>query len=169
MDWNYDVQLRPTNTSKWAINSNNSKNGGSVPFGQDGIRCPLGTVVVKRITYEDVIQAHRLKSMGSKYSRYVSSKGNNIDLTGYHVFNHMLIHYIFLYLEHILTYNEHLTLSLVLLICSLCKLVCRGWVQIWQLWRKGKPQHLGTRSFTHSDQFCEYACRHRQLWTFSKH
>ncbi|WZZ25449.1 hypothetical protein YC2023_008850 [Brassica napus] len=80
----HSVQLRPTNTSKWAINRNNSKNGGSVPFGQDGIRCPLGTVVVKRTTYEDVIQAHRLKSMGSKYSRYVSSKGNNIDLTGYH-------------------------------------------------------------------------------------
>lgn len=120
------MQLRPTNTSKWAINNNNSKNGGFVAFGQDGIRCPLGTVIVKRITHEDVIQAHRLKSMGSKYSRYVSSKGNNIDLTGYHVFNHMLIHYIFLHLEHILTYNEHLTLSLFLLICSLCKLVCRG-------------------------------------------
>ncbi|WZY69306.1 hypothetical protein YC2023_001546 [Brassica napus] len=80
----HSVQLRPTNTSKWAINNNNSKNGGFVAFGQDGIRCPLGTVIVKRITHEDVIQAHRLKSMGSKYSRYVSSKGNNIDLTGYH-------------------------------------------------------------------------------------
>nr|VDC74898.1 unnamed protein product [Brassica rapa] len=80
----HSVQLRPTNTSKWAINNNNSKNGGFVAFGHDGIRCPLGTVIVKRITHEDVIQAHRLKSMGSKYSRYVSSKGNNIDLTGYH-------------------------------------------------------------------------------------
>ncbi|KAL0873504.1 hypothetical protein Bca101_023209 [Brassica carinata] len=79
----HSVQLRP-NTSKWAINYNNSNNGDSVPFGQDGIRCPLGTVVVKRITHEDVIQTHRLKSMGSKYSRYVSSKSNNVDLTGYH-------------------------------------------------------------------------------------
>lgn len=79
------MQLRPTSTSKWAVNNNNSNNGDSLPFGQDRIKCPLGTVVVKRITHEDVIQAHRLKSMGFKYSRYVSSKRNNIDLTGYHV------------------------------------------------------------------------------------
>lgn len=76
----------PTTIPKWNINNNkNSKNGDSVPFRQDDISCPSGTVVVKRITQEDLIQSQRLKSMGSKYSRHISSEGKNIELSGFHV------------------------------------------------------------------------------------
>ncbi|CAH2078185.1 unnamed protein product [Thlaspi arvense] len=79
---NHTIQLRPTTIPKWTIN--NSQKGGSLPFLQDGISCPNGTVVVKRTTHEDLIQAQRLKSMGFNYARYVSSEGTNIDLTGFH-------------------------------------------------------------------------------------
>ncbi|XP_020873527.1 uncharacterized protein LOC110226370 [Arabidopsis lyrata subsp. lyrata] len=82
---NHSIQLRPTTIPKWTIsNNNNSEKGGSLPFRQDGISCPLGTVIVKRTTLEDLIQARSLKSMGFKSSRYVSSNGKNIDLSGYH-------------------------------------------------------------------------------------
>ncbi|CAN6986991.1 unnamed protein product [Brassica rapa subsp. trilocularis] len=82
---NHTIQLMPTTIPKWNINNNkNSKNGDSVPFRQDDISCPSGTVVVKRITQEDLIQSQRLKSMGSKYSRHISSEGKNIELTGFH-------------------------------------------------------------------------------------
>jgi len=78
--------LKPTTIPKWTINNNNnSEKGGSFPFRRDGISCPLGTVIVKRTTLEDLIQAQSLKSMGFKSSRYVSSKSKNIDLSGYHV------------------------------------------------------------------------------------
>ncbi|KAJ0239591.1 hypothetical protein HA466_0232030 [Hirschfeldia incana] len=82
---NHTIQLMPTAIPKWNINNNkNSKNGDSVPFRQDGISCPSGTVVVKRTTQEDLIQAQRLKSMGSEYSRHISPEGKNIELTGFH-------------------------------------------------------------------------------------
>ncbi|XP_024004630.1 uncharacterized protein LOC18030932 [Eutrema salsugineum] len=80
----HSIQLRPTTIPKWTINNNISQKSDFLPFGQDGISCPLGTVVVKRTTMEDLTQAQRLKSTGFKHSRYVSSKGKNIDLTGFH-------------------------------------------------------------------------------------
>ncbi|XP_009137348.1 uncharacterized protein LOC103861393 isoform X2 [Brassica rapa] len=81
---NHTIQLRPGNIPKWTINNSSSKNGGSTPFRQDGISCPFGTVIVKRTTHEDLILSQRLKSTGSKYSTYVTSKDKNIDLTGFH-------------------------------------------------------------------------------------
>lgn len=81
------MQLRPRNIPKWTVNNSTSKNGGSMPFRQDDISCPFGTVVVKRTTHEDLILSQRLKSTGSKYLTYVTSKDKNIDLTGFHVLN----------------------------------------------------------------------------------
>ncbi|KAF8085875.1 hypothetical protein N665_0643s0004 [Sinapis alba] len=81
---NHTIQLRPTNIPKWTINNITSKNGSSMQFRQGGISCPFGTVIVKRTTHEDLILSQRLKSMGSKYSTYVSSKDKNINLTGFH-------------------------------------------------------------------------------------
>ncbi|CAN7014120.1 unnamed protein product [Brassica rapa subsp. trilocularis] len=81
---NHTIQLRPRNIPEWTINNSSSKNGGSTPFRQDGISCPFGTVIVKRTTHEDLILSQRLKSTGSKYSTYVTSKDKNIDLTGFH-------------------------------------------------------------------------------------
>lgn len=100
----YYVQLRPTTIPKWTINNNNSHKGGSLLFGRNGISCPLGTVVVKRTTQEDLIQSQLLKSMGSKYS---ISKGENIDLTGFHVSNHTNTLYSLLNVEQFLTYNDN--------------------------------------------------------------
>ncbi|XP_022563098.2 uncharacterized protein LOC106398132 isoform X2 [Brassica napus] len=81
---NHTIQLRPRNIPKWTVNNSTSKNGGSMPFRQDDISCPFGTVVVKRTTHEDLILSQRLKSTGSKYLTYVTSKDKNIDLTGFH-------------------------------------------------------------------------------------
>ncbi|KAJ0263437.1 hypothetical protein HA466_0037930 [Hirschfeldia incana] len=81
---NHTIQLRPTNIPEWTRNNSSRKNGGSMPFRQNGISCPSGTVIVKRTTQEDLILSKLLKSMGSKYSTYVSSKDKNLNLTGYH-------------------------------------------------------------------------------------
>lgn len=77
------MQLRPTTIPKWNITNNNDSR--PVPLRQDGISCPLGTVIVKRTTPNDLIQDQRLKAMGFKDSISLSSKSKNIDLTGFHV------------------------------------------------------------------------------------
>lgn len=103
------MQLRPSTLPNWTKNNNNSsQKHGSLPFRQDGISCPVGTVIVKRTTAEDLIQAQRLNIMGFKHSRYVSSKSKNIDLTGFHVLISLINN--ILHVEKFPTYNEHLSL-----------------------------------------------------------
>lgn len=79
------MQLKPTIIPKWTKDNNTSHKSSSLPFRQDGISCPVGTVIVKRIILEDLIQAQRLKSLGFNYPGQISSKDKKIDLTGHHV------------------------------------------------------------------------------------
>ncbi|EOA16770.1 hypothetical protein CARUB_v10004983mg, partial [Capsella rubella] len=90
---NHSIQLRPTTIPKGT--KTNNQNGGSLPFRHDWISCPQGSVIVKRTTLEDLIQAQSLKSMGLKSSSYVSSKEKNIDLSGFHfaVVQYKKLHY----------------------------------------------------------------------------
>ncbi|EOA18734.1 hypothetical protein CARUB_v10007316mg [Capsella rubella] len=76
---NHSIKLKPTRIPKWTKYNNTSHKPRSLPFGQDDIKCPVGTVIVKRITLEDLIQAQHLKSL-----RQVSSMNKKIDLTGHH-------------------------------------------------------------------------------------
>ncbi|EFH62255.1 hypothetical protein ARALYDRAFT_319549 [Arabidopsis lyrata subsp. lyrata] len=65
---NHSIQLKPTIIPKWTRDNNTSQKSSSLPFRQaDDISCPLGTVIIKRTTLEDLIQFQRLKSLGFKY------------------------------------------------------------------------------------------------------
>ncbi|CAH8275617.1 unnamed protein product [Arabidopsis lyrata] len=81
---NHSIKLKPTIIPKWTKDNNTSHKSSSLPFRQDGISCPVGTVIVKRIILEDLIQAQRLKSLGFNYPGQISSKDKKIDLTGHH-------------------------------------------------------------------------------------
>ncbi|XP_023638831.1 uncharacterized protein LOC17885811 [Capsella rubella] len=72
---NHSIQLKPTTIPKWIIHNNNSQNSSSLPYQQDDINCPIGTIIVKRVTIEDLIQAQRLKSL-----RQFSSNNKNMYL-----------------------------------------------------------------------------------------
>ncbi|EOA32847.1 hypothetical protein CARUB_v10016162mg [Capsella rubella] len=77
---NHSIQLKPTSIPKWTRDNNTSPKSSSLPFRQDDdISCPLGTVVIKRATLEDLIQMQRLKSLGFKYpfSKDMDSLGTN--------------------------------------------------------------------------------------------
>ncbi|XP_010425917.1 PREDICTED: uncharacterized protein LOC104710952 [Camelina sativa] len=65
---NHSIQLKPTSIPKWTRDNNTSEKSSSLPFRQedDNIRCPLGTVIIKRTTLEDLIQIHLLKLLGEK-------------------------------------------------------------------------------------------------------
>ncbi|KAG7541777.1 Neprosin [Arabidopsis thaliana x Arabidopsis arenosa] len=81
---NHSLKLKPTTIPKWTKDNNTSHRPNSLPFRQADISCPVGTVIVKRIILEDLIQAQRLKSLGFNYPSPVSSKDKKIDLTGHH-------------------------------------------------------------------------------------
>ncbi|KAL9287846.1 putative neprosin [Arabidopsis thaliana] len=81
---NHSIKLKPTTIPKWTKDNNASHKTSSLPFRQDDISCPVGTVIVKRIILEDLIQAQRLKSLGFNYPGQVSAKDKKIDLTGHH-------------------------------------------------------------------------------------
>lgn len=74
------MQLKPTPIPKWTRDNNTSQKFSSLPFRQDDISCPAGTIIVKRATVEDLIQDQVLRSL-----KQVSSKDNKIDITGHHV------------------------------------------------------------------------------------
>ncbi|CAA7037160.1 unnamed protein product [Microthlaspi erraticum] len=78
---NHSIQLKPTSIPKWTSDNTTSKrSSSSLPFGQDDITCPLGTVIVKRTTLEELIPLQRLKSVGFFYP---SSKNKNADSTNH--------------------------------------------------------------------------------------
>ncbi|ESQ55013.1 hypothetical protein EUTSA_v10027511mg [Eutrema salsugineum] len=72
-------QLKPTTIPKWTRDNTTSKRSSSLPFPQDGITCPVGTVIVKRTTLEELKQTQRLKSVGfyrptSKYKNEITHR-----------------------------------------------------------------------------------------------
>ncbi|XP_023638826.1 uncharacterized protein LOC111830586 [Capsella rubella] len=71
---NHSIQLKPTTIPIWIIRNNKSQNSTSLPYQQDDISCPIGTIIVKRVTIEDLIQAQRLKSLRIAS---ISYEGNN--------------------------------------------------------------------------------------------
>ncbi|CAN8324363.1 unnamed protein product [Cochlearia groenlandica] len=83
---NHTIQLKPTTLPKWTKDNNKTSQDSisSMPFLQvDDITCPKGTVIIKRATLEDLIQAQRLKRpLGPKYA--TSSTNKYGDLTGHH-------------------------------------------------------------------------------------
>ncbi|CAB79294.1 putative protein [Arabidopsis thaliana] len=81
---NHSIKLKPTTIPKWTKDNNASHKTSSLPFRQDDISCPVGTVIVKRIILEDLIRAQRLQSLRFNYPGQVSAKDKKIDLTGHH-------------------------------------------------------------------------------------
>ncbi|XP_024004632.1 uncharacterized protein LOC18030931 isoform X2 [Eutrema salsugineum] len=76
---NHSIQLKPTTIPKWTRDNTTSKRSSSLPFPQDGITCPVGTVIVKRTTLEELKQTQRLKSVGfyrptSKYKNEITHR-----------------------------------------------------------------------------------------------
>ncbi|VVB11955.1 unnamed protein product [Arabis nemorensis] len=78
---NHSIQLKPTTIPKWTRDNNTFQKSTSLPFRQENLSCPFGTVIVKRTTLEDLIQTQHLKSLGLSNP---NSKDRNIDTTGYH-------------------------------------------------------------------------------------
>lgn len=70
------MQPKPTIVPKWITGNNTSQKL------QEGISCPDGTVIVKRITMQNLMHAQRLKSMGLFGPRHFLTKRNNTDSTG---------------------------------------------------------------------------------------
>lgn len=80
------MQLKPTTIPKWTRDKITSQKSSSLPFRQDDdISCPLGTVIIKRTTLEELIQFQRMKSLGFKYT--TSEDNNVLNMTGRHVRN----------------------------------------------------------------------------------
>lgn len=76
------MQLNPTTIPKWTRDNNTSQESTSLPFQQEeDIICPPGTVIIKRITLEDLIQFQRLESLRFK----PTSKDRNDDPPGHYV------------------------------------------------------------------------------------
>ncbi|KAL1219648.1 Protein neprosin [Cardamine amara subsp. amara] len=74
---NHSVQLKPT-----TVGNNISERFGPFQLMQEGISCPDGTVIVKRITMQNLMHAQRLKSMGLFGSRHFLTERNNTDSNG---------------------------------------------------------------------------------------
>ncbi|XP_010467932.1 PREDICTED: uncharacterized protein LOC104747921 [Camelina sativa] len=78
---NHSIQLKPTSIPRWTRDNNTSQKSSSLPFRQeDDRRCPLGTVIIKRTTLEDLREIHLLKPLGFKYPK----DKNLLDMTGRH-------------------------------------------------------------------------------------
>ncbi|KAL1200976.1 Protein neprosin [Cardamine amara subsp. amara] len=79
---NHSIQLKPTYIPKWTSDNTTSQKSSSLPFQQNAnISCPLGTVIIKRTTLEDLIQIQHLKTLGFNYR---TSKDKRFDITGHH-------------------------------------------------------------------------------------
>ncbi|KFK28897.1 hypothetical protein AALP_AA7G062300, partial [Arabis alpina] len=76
---NHSVQLKPTTVPEWI---NISERDGSFQILQEGINCPDGTVIVRRTTMQNLINARRLKSMGLDGPRNFLTERTNTDLSG---------------------------------------------------------------------------------------
>ncbi|XP_010445173.1 PREDICTED: uncharacterized protein LOC104727800 [Camelina sativa] len=81
---NHSVQLKPTSVPEWISSNKTSQKIDPLQLLPKGIRCPHGTVIVKRTTLQDLIHAQRLKSIGFNSPRDVLTEGNDIDYTGHH-------------------------------------------------------------------------------------
>ncbi|VVB01398.1 unnamed protein product [Arabis nemorensis] len=80
--YNDHMQLKPTHIPKWTRDNNTIQKSTSLPFRQENISCPFGTVMVKRTTLEELIQTQYLKSLG--FNNPTSKNHKNIDMTGHH-------------------------------------------------------------------------------------
>ncbi|CAN8325670.1 unnamed protein product [Cochlearia groenlandica] len=81
---NHSVQLKPTSAPEWITRNNISQKVSPSQLMKNDIVCPHGTVIVKRTTMKDLLNASHLKSIGFNSPRHVPREGNNIDITGYH-------------------------------------------------------------------------------------
>ncbi|CAL9223702.1 unnamed protein product [Arabidopsis halleri] len=82
---NHSIQLKPTTIPKWTRDKNTYQKSSSLPFRQDDdISCPLGTVIIKRTTLEELIQFQRMKSLGFKYTTSKDNIHNILNMTGRH-------------------------------------------------------------------------------------
>ncbi|CAN8274147.1 unnamed protein product [Cochlearia groenlandica] len=79
---NHTVQLEPTTLPEWITNNNISDKADPLQFLQEDITCPDGTVIVKRTTMQELINAQRLRSAGFNGPKHFITERNNNDVTG---------------------------------------------------------------------------------------
>lgn len=72
------MQLKPTTVPEWITYKNISQKVSPLELLKKGISCPDGTVIVKRTTMQDLLQAQHLKSVGFNSPRYKLPAGHRV-------------------------------------------------------------------------------------------